>query len=77
MSLPLAVLEILRNYRTCELTTLSKDGAPVTWPLCARLLDDGRWLPGSRPSLRRSARSNYVPGPPWEVDPFDCATNGQ
>jgi general stress protein 26 len=43
-SLPAPVLEILRSYRTCELTTVSKGGAPSTWPLCARLLDDGRFL---------------------------------
>lgn len=41
---PPAALEILRSYRTCELTTLGKDGTPTTWPVCARLLDDGRFL---------------------------------
>jgi len=43
-AIPPAALQILRRYRTCELTTMSKDGVPVTWPLCARLLDDGRFL---------------------------------
>ena len=43
-AIPPTAFEILRRYRTCELTTLSKDGSPVTWPLCARLLDDGRFL---------------------------------
>jgi Pyridoxamine 5'-phosphate oxidase len=42
--LPPSALEVLKNYRTCELTTLSKDGSPVTWPVCARRLDDGRFL---------------------------------
>lgn len=41
---PDAALEIVKRYRTCELTTIGKDGAPNTWPLCARLLDDGRFL---------------------------------
>jgi hypothetical protein len=41
---PVPALEMLRNYRTCELTTLNKDGSPTTWPLCARLLEDGRFL---------------------------------
>lgn len=41
---PTDALDIVRNYRTCELTTLNKDGTPTTWPLCARLLDDGRFL---------------------------------
>lgn len=39
-----ATLRILRRYRTCELTTLAQDGTPITWPLCARLLEDGRLL---------------------------------
>jgi hypothetical protein len=44
MAVPDPVLAILRDYRTCELTTLSKGGAPITWPVCARLLEDGRFL---------------------------------
>jgi hypothetical protein len=42
--LPDAAHAILRRYRTCEMTTLGRDGAPSTWPLCYRLLDDGRFL---------------------------------
>ena len=41
---PPEALAILRSYRTCEFSTMSKDGTPITWPLCARLLDDGRFL---------------------------------
>jgi hypothetical protein len=41
---PPAALAIVRRYRTSELSTLAKDGTPITWPLCARLLDDGRYL---------------------------------
>ena len=44
LDIPPDALAILKNYRTCEFTTLSAKGAPVTWPLCARLLDDGRFL---------------------------------
>ncbi len=43
-TLPDDALAIVRRYRTCELSTLGKDGTPQTWPLCARLLDDGRFL---------------------------------
>lgn len=43
-SVPPPALEILRRYRTCELATLAKDGTPIAWPLCSRLLDDGRIL---------------------------------
>ena len=44
MSLPPHALEIVRHYRTCELTTFSKRGVPVTWPVTARHLADGRFL---------------------------------
>lgn len=37
-------LDIIDNYFTCEFTTLSRDGTPVTWPVTPRLLDDGRFL---------------------------------
>lgn len=43
-SLPSDAALILRRYRTCEFTTFMKDGTPNTWPLCARWLDDGRFL---------------------------------
>ncbi len=39
-----AFLDIIDNYFTCEFTTLSRNGAPVTWPVTPRLLDDGRFL---------------------------------
>src|SRR5688572_8476985 len=44
MTIPPAALEMLKRYRTCELSTMAKDGTPITWPLCPRLLDDGRIL---------------------------------
>lgn len=37
-------IEIVENFRTCELTTMSRDGSPQTWPVCALLLPDGRFL---------------------------------
>ena len=36
--------DIVDNYFTCEFTTLSRNGAPVTWPVTPRLLADGRFL---------------------------------
>jgi hypothetical protein len=39
-----AALDIIRDYRTCEFTTLFRDGSPQTWPVSARLLSDGRFL---------------------------------
>lgn len=32
-SLPPHVLAVLREFRTCEFTTLDKKGTPVTWPV--------------------------------------------
>lgn len=37
-------LDIINDYFTCEFTTLSRDGSPVTWPVTPRLLTDGRLL---------------------------------
>jgi hypothetical protein len=37
-------LDIIENYYTCELTTLSRDGSPQTWLVTRRLLTDGRLL---------------------------------
>ena len=39
-----AALDIIDRYFTCEFTTLSRDGSPVTWPVSPRLLGDGRFL---------------------------------
>jgi hypothetical protein len=36
-------LTIIREYRTCEFTTLC-NGSPQTWPVSSLLLDDGRFL---------------------------------
>lgn len=37
-------VDIIDSYFTCEFTTLSRDGSPVTWPVSPRLLADGRFL---------------------------------
>ncbi len=36
ISLPPEVLAVLREFRTCEFTSLSKRGMTVTWPVSAR-----------------------------------------
>lgn len=38
--LPPYVLDALFAYRTCECTTLAKDGTPITVPLCPVILPD-------------------------------------
>ncbi|OBF34239.1 pyridoxamine 5'-phosphate oxidase [Mycobacterium sp. ACS1612] len=37
-------LDVINKYFTCEFTTFSRDGSPVTWPVTPILLDDGRFL---------------------------------
>src|SRR3954467_12122106 len=32
LTLPPEVEAVFRNFRTCEFTTLAKDGTPITWP---------------------------------------------
>jgi hypothetical protein len=63
MALPPEAVEILKRYRTCELSTMAKDGTPITWPLCPRYLDDGRillttsiGLPQKAFNIRRNAK---------------------
>ena len=33
LNLPCEVESVFREFLTCEMTTLSKDGVPVTWPI--------------------------------------------
>jgi len=43
--LPAEVQATVREFRTCEFTTISKKGAPGTWPVSALwLADEGRFL---------------------------------
>lgn len=37
-------LDIIDKYRTCEFTTISRDGSPQTWPVCPLLIEDGRFF---------------------------------
>ena len=39
-ALPPPVASVIREYRVCEFSTLTKDGTPITWPLAARYLPD-------------------------------------
>lgn len=32
MSLPPEVEEVFREFRTCEMATIARDGSPITWP---------------------------------------------
>src|SRR5438045_9671146 len=44
-ALPPAVEAVFREFRTCEFSTLAKDGTPISWPtLPFWLPDEGRFL---------------------------------
>lgn len=65
--MPSTAGDIIRNYRTCEFTTLFRDGAPQTWPVGARLLEDGCFLvtttigsPQKAFNIRRNAKVSML-----------------
>lgn len=35
LSLPADVEQVIREFRTCEFSTLARDGTPITWPTVA------------------------------------------
>jgi hypothetical protein len=60
-------MDVIDMYFTCEFTTLSRDGSPVTWPVTPRLLDDGRFLlttsiglPQKAFNIRRNAKVSML-----------------
>lgn len=64
---PVPVLDIINNYRTCEFTTLSRNGAPQTVPVSPILLEDGRLfaatsigLPHKAFNIRRNPRVSML-----------------
>ena len=43
--LPSEVEDVFKEFRTCEMSTLAKDGTPITWPtLPFWRPDEGRFL---------------------------------
>jgi Pyridoxamine 5'-phosphate oxidase len=52
--MPSDVVQIVRDYRTCEFTTLS-NGSPQTWPVSPLLLKDGRFLIATNIGLPQKA----------------------
>jgi hypothetical protein len=53
--MPASYLDVIDKYFTCEFTTLSRDGSPVSWPVSPRLLDDGRFLVATSIGLPQKA----------------------
>jgi hypothetical protein len=65
--MPSPAVEVVVKYRTCEFTTLSRDGSPQTWPVGALLLEDGRFLlctsiglPQKAFNIRRNAKVSLL-----------------
>ena len=66
--LPSEVQSVVRAFRTCEFTTLSKEGKPVTWPVTTRYLtDQGHFLlttsiglPQKAYNIRRNPRVSLL-----------------
>jgi len=65
--MPSPAVEIIVNYRTCEFTSLFRDGSPQTWPVSPRLLEDGRFLlctsiglPQKAFNIRRNAKVSLL-----------------
>lgn len=66
--LPPAVLEALHTYRTCELSTMARDGTPITTPVSPVILpEDGRvlittsiGLPNKAFNVRRDGRVSLL-----------------
>ncbi|HEX2741582.1 MAG TPA: pyridoxamine 5'-phosphate oxidase family protein, partial [Rubrobacter sp.] len=45
LELPSEVEEVFREFRTCEMSTLARDGTPITWPtLPFWKPDEGRFM---------------------------------
>jgi hypothetical protein len=40
MTLPPEVLAVFREFRTCEFSTIGRDGTPLAWPTSARYLPE-------------------------------------
>jgi hypothetical protein len=64
---PSPAVDIIVNYRTCEFTTLFRDGSPQTWPVSPLLLADGRFLlctsialPQKAFNIRRNAKVSLL-----------------
>lgn len=56
VELPAEVDAVLRGFRTCELSTLARDGTPVTWPVVAFWRpDEGRFVVGTSIGLPQKA----------------------
>jgi len=56
LDLPQDVEAVLREFRTCELTTLARDGTPITWPTSALYQSKkGRFLIGTSIGLPQKA----------------------
>jgi hypothetical protein len=55
-ALPPDVVDAFGRYHTCELSTVAKDGTPITWPTTPLFQpDEGRFVVGTAIGLNRKA----------------------
>lgn len=68
LALPAEVEAVLNEFRTCELSTIAKDGTPLTWPITALfkpetghiLLTTSIGFPQKAFNIRRSPRVSLL-----------------
>lgn len=68
LAVPHAVVSVFDEFRTCELTTIGKDGTPITWPIVTlRRPEDGVFvastsigLPQKAWNIRRNPRVSML-----------------
>jgi hypothetical protein len=58
LTLPPGVVEVLHDFRTCEFTTMTTSGEPVTWPVTSWFAeDDGTFLVSTSVGFPAKARN--------------------
>ena len=68
INLPPEVEEVFREFRTCEFSTLARDGTPITWPTVTLWQPDEGWfvittsigLPQKALNIRRNPRVSLL-----------------
>lgn len=72
IDLPPEVEAVFREFRTCEMSTLARDGAPITWPtLPFWRPDEGRFEDEVRQVFRRQPASGFYSSNPITRYLFD------
>ena len=76
---PSEIEAVFREFRTCEFSTMAKDGTPITWPVATLLLREKRQLymatsiglPQKAFNIRRDSRVSMLFSDPTGSDLID------